>query len=84
MNNQHLKELSEELYRISTESARLLYYVSLLPNLQAEVITFHYLEGNTVSQTSKKIDASEASVKNMLRTAVKELVHMYNYIRTRN
>jgi DNA-directed RNA polymerase specialized sigma subunit len=80
INSGYLKELQDELAKVNLEIARLTYYSGLLNTAHTAVITLHYFEGKTVSETASAVSLSETSVKYLLRSAVKELVNMFKFI----
>ena len=73
-------ELQEDLAYVKQEINRLTYYVGLLNDKQVNAVKIHYFKGNSIQQTAEKMDISMTSVKRILKSAIEELVMMYNMI----
>ena len=79
LNNSVSKEIVEQLVALEQEQERLKYYISLLPERQANVIKLTYFEGCTQEETAEKMALAKRTIQLLKAQAIDELVTMYNY-----
>lgn len=78
-NNGASKEVIERLVILEQEQERLKYYISLLPQRQANVIKLSYFERYTQEAVAAKMEIAKRTVQMLKAQAIEALVAMYDY-----
>lgn len=79
MNADAILEINEELGKLTREQERLLYYVSLLDERQAQVIRLHYFDGMSKEAVAKKLELAPRTIHDIRSQAIAALAEMYGY-----
>ena len=82
MNLEAVEQIRRELRALVQETSKLELYVSLLDASQARIIQLRDFEGKPWDELEKSLDASERSLRERRRAAIKELAVMYEFVDT--
>lgn len=79
MNADAKEEIVKQLVELEQEKKRLDYYISLLDERQAEVITLSYFKGVPQNRVAKKLAIVPRTVRRIKDEAVDKLVELYSF-----
>ncbi|MDR1329335.1 MAG: hypothetical protein LBK23_07020 [Oscillospiraceae bacterium] len=84
MNHEAKAQIARELRELEHETGRLEHYISLLDEIQAQIIRLHYLDGKSWSDIQTATELSEKTLIKRCKTGIDSLAEMYAFIEDLN